>query len=187
MKMEELNDLIKQIAQDTINRIEWEKRERYHVKLRTSEADAECYEYYQRRIGEIKGYVIRGEPDIFIEASCVCEALIRFKCVAFDLVKLANDADVEMYTRVGLINYHIALDVALAMIEKANVYEEQDEQWVEVPKHMCKKVAIPTGIIPNAPLRERIIRGLVCRDLGVKDFSTFEFSNTLHLIYLCNQ
>lgn len=117
----------------------------------------------------------------------MCEALIRFKCVSFDMVGLAKDADVRMCTEVGMINYHIALDVALAMIEKASVYEKQDGKWVEIPKHRDKKITVPTGIIPNAPLRERIIRGLACRDMGVKDFSTFEFSNTLHLIYLYNQ
>lgn len=187
MKKEELNELVSRMTQEAVSRIEPEVREKYHVKSHFSEGEESRYEYYQEAIRKIKGYEISGEPDTFIEASCMCEALIRFKCVSFDMVGLAKDADVRLYHEVGMINYRIALDVALAMIEKASVYEEQDGKWVEIPKHMDKKMTVPTGIIPNAPLRERIIRGLVCRDLGVKDFSTFEFSNTLHLIYLCNQ
>lgn len=186
MKKEELNGLIGRITQEAVSRIEPEVREKYSIRL-SSENKESRYEYYQEAIRKIKGCEIRGEPDTFIEASCMCEALIRFKCVGFDVASLAEDRDVRLCNEVGMINYRIALDVALAMIEKASVYEEQDGKWVEIPKHMGKKMTVPTGIIPNAPLRERIIRGLACRDLGVKDFSTFEFSNTLHLIYLCNQ
>lgn len=187
MEKKELNELVGRITKEDMNRIKPEVREKYHVKSCFSEDEEKRYEYYQEAIRKIKEYEIRGEPDTFIEASCMCEALIRFKCIYFDMASLAEDGDVRLCNEVGMINYRIALDVALAMIEKVSVYEEQDGKLIEIPKHMDKKMTVPTGIIPNAPLRERIIRGLVCRDLGVKDFSTFEFSNTLHLIYLCNQ
>ena len=163
-----------------ISNIASEAREQYHVKSAFQEGQESRYSYYQMSIQAIKKYEIRGEPDTFIEASCMCEALIRFKCVAFDII-------VGMPNELALINYNIALDVALAMIEKCSVYEEHGEKWVEIPKKISKKPVVPIGIIPTAPLREKIIRGLVCRDMAVKDFSTFEFSNTLHLIYLCNQ
>ncbi|MCI8272480.1 MAG: hypothetical protein HFJ55_00150 [Clostridia bacterium] len=187
MTQKELNNLVNQITQNAINRIAPEARKRYHVKSGCQESEANRYKYYQRKINDIKGYEIRGEPDTFIEAACMCEALITFKSVHFDVVKLFDDANVEMYKEIGSINYSIALDVALAMIGKTSVYEEEDGKWVEIPKHMDKKIDIPIGIIPNAPLRERIIRNLSCRDIAAKNFDTFGFSNTLHLIYLSNQ
>lgn len=186
MEKKELNELVGRITKEAMNRIKPEVREKYHVKSCFLEAEEKRYEYYQEAIRKIKGYEIRGEPDTFIEASCMCEALIRFKCVYFNMVSLAEDGDVRLCNEIGMINYYIALDVALSMIEKVSVYEEQDGKWSEISRHLDKKIKVPTGIIPNASLRERIIRGLACRDLGEKDFSTFEFSNTLQLIYLCN-
>lgn len=180
MKEKELNQIIKQITEKAISNIASEAREQYHVESVLYKNLESRYSYYQTSIQAIKKYEIRGEPDTFIEAACMCEALIRFKCVDFDV-------KVEIPKELVVINYNIALDVALAMIEKCSVYEEQDEKWVEIPKQMSQKPVVPIGIIPTAPLRERIIRGFICRDVARKDFSTFEFSNTLHLIYLCNQ
>ncbi len=180
MKKKELNQIIKQTTEEAINNIAPEVREQHHVESSLREGQESRYSYYQTSIQAIKKYEIRGEADTFIEAACMCEALIRFKCVTFDII-------VGMPNELALINYNIALNVALAMIQKCSVYEEQGKRWVEIPKQISPKPVVPIGIIPDASLRERIIRGLVCRDMAVKDFSTFEFSNTLHLIYLCNQ
>ena len=96
--------------------------------------------------------LIRGEPDSFIIASCLANALLQKKLLTFDLT---DDTPAEVL----LINYRIALAVALKACAEPTIYslDEKTQNWVPTC-HPKVNMVIPYGINPSTSLYDSIIK-----------------------------
>jgi len=187
MNEKELKELVNRTAKEFVDRLDPKDRERFQVSIpKVEKEDNERYQYYLKLLRQITEKEIRGKPDNFIEAACMCGAIIKYKIVSFNIIKLSKERPIIV--ELAFINYAIALEVALAMMKEISIYEERGGEWIEIRSSTDRNIVVPKGIIPNAPLKSRIIHNLAYDDLGyIAEFNPMQFSDTLHLIYLCNQ
>lgn len=125
--------------------------------------------------------LISGEPDSFIVASCLADALLQKKLLTFDL----ND---DIPAEVLLINYRIALAVALKACAEPTTYRLNEETQCWISKiHPKVNMNIPYGIIPSDSLYDRIIKSWAVQAYNwEKPFHIVTFAHHLHTIYLLN-
>lgn len=189
MKRKEVAELVNRIVEETVNSLPPEIREEFNVWICPLE-QRKYFSIYDQKIEEIQKHGIRGKPDTFLEASCMCNALLKEKNVGFDIIKLEEALrkrkEDKTLRRLAFINYEIALKVVLSMIEEVTVYEEiERDQWVELQRTRSRKVKLPKGVIPNSPLETRIIHDFAYMDIGEKsDLNVMLFSDMLHLLFL---
>lgn len=175
-----LKKMVTDVTYEIVNGINTDVKANFNVKIRVEELKKGRYiSYFKREISALKNSHVLGHHDTFLQAACMCNSLLQFKMVNFDL----NETLPE---ELLFINYKIAFDVSCRMIFSPIVYQFKDNDWVPKPEIELNKLDIPNGIIPDNPLKDRIIYMIAYYDLHGLDFNKLLFSDFLHLLYLYN-
>lgn len=145
----------------------------YGIKL---ENDLFYLNSFENLLKDISDNFVEGPQDSFIIASCLMYSLIDSKRVSFQVnAKTPND--------IVQLNYAIALNVALKIIENPLVYE-QNNHGEYVPFQLENvEIVLPTKDIKLENIKQRILKTLILNDVYGKDFDPMSFSLLLQMIY----
>ena len=187
MKKDDIRKIVEGISFKAVQSLSPEVQSAYDVRLNFEKNWHQIIFEYELHIKELEvqnNKYDKGSIDTFMQASCMCKALLCNKIISF---KFTTDIPQDLL----LINYQIAFDVACEMIKLPEIYGKVHSKWCKIEAKALNKIIIPDGIIPDSPLRLRIIQSMALEDVGPslttkwnEGFSIWQFANLLHTIYL---
>ena len=182
MKKDDIRKIVEGISFKAVQSLSPEVQSAYDVRLNFEKTWHQIISEQELEVQNSE--YDKGPIDTFMQASCLCKALLCHKVVSF---KFTVDIPQDLL----LINYQIAFDVACEMIKLPEIYGKVHSKWCKIEAKALNKIIIPDGIIPDSPLRLRIIQSMALEDVGPslttkwnEGFSIWQFANLLHTIYL---
>lgn len=173
-------DLVDNQLQETLNKFGNELLDVIKYEIDTSFKYLNSFD--DKMVWICKNRII-GNPDSFIIASCLMYGIIDHPIVKTKITEDIQEVKDFMFS----INLDIAMNCAFKIIsEPSTYYKNELGIWTE-EKHPKVNIEVPSGLIRNSELYQRIINTIYRDDLVDNRTSIMQFSNLLHLIYLNSQ
>lgn len=169
-------DLVNTQVQEKLNKIKKEFLSAFEINANLNLEYLISFDDYKEWICRNR---IIGKPDSFIIASCLIYSLIDHPIITIK----ETEEIAELETLKFIINLGIAMGCAFKIIAEPSTYYQDGIFWVE-EKHPKVNIVVPSGLIKNSDLYQRIITAIYYDDVGDKRTSIMQFANLLHLIYL---
>ena len=183
-KNSEIIELVQNTASDLVKELIQED-ESYSLLL-SDDFSLDWIFSYEENIDYVKENCIQGDPDSFILAACLINAIIGDNCINCKSAQKDYVANKVQARIILSVNIELALRVAFLMISSPTTYyKTPDGRWVKfTPENIPVKIYIPDGIIHESPLYKRIVNSLYRDYCNGSSISVMQLSNMLHLIYL---